>query len=406
MTHGDRRIAILGSTGSIGRQALELIDTQPGLRACALAAGANWRLLAEQALRFHPGIVALADEAAAERFSAEVPDIEALAGPDAMSELVRRSRPDVLLSGVVGSAGLAPTLEGIRAGADLAIANKETLVMAGAIVMPSARAAGVSVLPVDSEHSAIFQCLSAGQAEEVRRVIITSSGGALRDWSDSDAAAAGVEDALKHPTWRMGRKVTIDSATLMNKTLEMVEAHWLFDLPAERIEVVIHPESIVHAIVEYCDGSAVAQMARPDMTGPIAHALGYPRRLGREVAPLDIASLGALTFSPLPPRAERAVNLGYEVIRHGGTAGAVLNGANEAAVEAFIQGRIRFGDIVPLVEETLNHEAESEEPTLQRLQEADIRARRSVAERLGMARTSEAGAFDENPQIGNGRRTP
>ncbi|MGC9453810.1 MAG: 1-deoxy-D-xylulose-5-phosphate reductoisomerase [Phycisphaerae bacterium] len=382
MTPSAKRIAILGSTGSIGRQALEVIASQPGLSACALAAGSNHKLLAEQARRFEPEIVALSDERAARQFSSLVDGIDVLTGSDAMCELVRRSRCDVLLSGVVGSTGLAPTLEGIRAGATLAIANKETLVMAGAIVMPAARDAGVSVLPVDSEHSAIFQCLSAGRAEEIRRVIITSSGGALRDFSDAEAAAAGVDDALNHPTWRMGPKVTIDSATLMNKALEMIEAHWLFDLPAERIEVVIHPESIVHAVVEFSDGSCVAQMARPDMTGPIAYALGYPDRLRRDVEPLDLASIGSLTFRPPSQRAQKAIELGYEVIRRGGTSGAVLNGANEAAVEAFLNGRIRFGDIVPLVEETLNQQADTTEPTLQTLSEADIRARRYVAGRV------------------------
>ncbi|MFP3937092.1 MAG: 1-deoxy-D-xylulose-5-phosphate reductoisomerase [Phycisphaerae bacterium] len=384
MTRSAKRIAILGSTGSIGRQALEVIASQPGLSACALAAGSNDELLAEQARRFEPEIIALSDESAADRLRGQLDGFEVLAGADAMCELVRRSRCDVLLSGVVGSTGLAPTLEGIRAGATLAIANKETLVMAGAIVMPAAREAGVRVLPVDSEHSAIFQCLSAGRVEEVRRVIITSSGGALRDFTDAEAATAGVEDALNHPTWRMGPKVTIDSATLMNKALEMIEAHWLFDLPAERIEVVIHPESIVHAVVEFRDGSCVAQMAKPDMTGPIAYALGYPHRLDREVEPLDLASLGRLTFQPLSERGKRAIELGYDVIRRGGTSGAILNGANEATVEAFIAGRIRFGDIVPLVEETLNQHTDTTEPTLQTLKEADVSARRHVAERAGV----------------------
>jgi 1-deoxy-D-xylulose-5-phosphate reductoisomerase len=382
MADSAKRVTILGSTGSIGRQTLDVIASQPALRACALAAGSNWRLLAEQARRFGPQWVALADDGAAERLREQVRDVDVLSGPDALCELVRLSRPDVLLSGVVGSAGLAPTLEGIRNGATLAIANKETLVMAGGIVMPAARDAGVDVLPVDSEHSGILQCLSAGRRDEVRRVTITSSGGALRDWSDENAAAAGVDDALNHPTWQMGPKVTIDSATLMNKALEVIEAHWLFDLPADRIEVVLHPESIVHAVVEYCDGSAVAQLARPDMTGPIAYALGYPDRLERDVAPLDLASLGSLTFRALPPRAARAVNLGYEVIRRGGTTGAVLNAANEAAVQAFLDGRIRFGDVVPLVEETVNREADGGEPTLEALRDADARARRRVEQHL------------------------
>ncbi len=378
-----KRIAILGSTGSIGRQAIDVTDADDSLGVCALAAGGNGRLLADQARRTGAGIVALADDGAAGEFhEAAGGDTELLTGPDAMTELVRRARPDVLLSGVVGSAGLAPTLAGIECGARLAIANKETLVMAGAIVMPAARAAGVDVLPVDSEHSAIFQCLQAGRRDEVRRVVITASGGALRDWSDRDAAAAGVEDALNHPTWDMGRKITIDSATLMNKALEIVEAHWLFDLPPGAIDVVIHPESIIHSLVEFRDGSVIAQMGHPDMMLPIAYALGYPDRPARRFEPLDLAAVGELTFRPLTERFARAVNLGFEAIRRGGAAGAVLNSANEMAVEAFLDGRIPLGRVVPLVEEILNRTPPTDEVTLQSLRDADAWAREQVARRL------------------------
>ena len=385
-----KRIAILGSTGSIGRQTLEVIAEQAELSACALAAGSSWRELADQAEQFAPDIVAIADESAGEQLADALPDdIEVLIGPDAATELVRRSRPDVLLAGMVGSAGLAPTLAGIECGATLAVANKETLVMAGAIVMPAARAAGVAVLPVDSEHSAVFQCMAAGRREEVRRVVLTASGGALREWTDQAVADATVEDALKHPTWSMGPKITIDSATMMNKALEVVEAHWLFDLPAEQIEVVLHDESVVHAAVEFCDGSAIAQMGPPDMKTPIAYALAYPHRAARSAAPLDLAALGKLTFAPLDERFSRAVKLGYEAIRRGGTAGAVLNGANEAAVEAFLARRIRFGQIVPLVEDALNQAAPCDDVTLDGLLAADAWARTHVAERIE-ARTDGA----------------
>ena len=283
---------------------------------------------------------------------------------------------------MVGVAGLIPTLAAIECGTNLAIANKETLVMAGAILMPAARAAGLHVLPVDSEHSAIFQCLSAGGSNEVRRVVITASGGALRDLDDLAAEEATVEEALNHPTWRMGRKITIDSATMINKALEIVEAHWLFDLPAEEIEVLLHPESIVHGYVVFCDGSVIAQMARPDMTMPIAYAMSYPRRPSRPVPPLDLPSLGKLTFAALEGRFARAVALGYQAIRQGGLSGAVLNAANEAAVEAFLDGGIRFGQIVPLVEEVL-HRTPAERPiTCQALLDADAWARRQVAEAL------------------------
>jgi len=277
-----------------------------------------------------------------------------LTGPDAMTELVRLSKPDVLLTAVVGAAGLLPTLAGIECGSALAIANKETLVMAGAVIMPAARRAGVQVVPVDSEHSAIFQCLGAGDRRGLRRVVITASGGALRGWSAEAVENAAVEDALNHPTWAMGPKITVDSATLINKALEIVEAHWLFDLSVEQIQVVLHDESIVHSYVEFCDGSVIAQMGRPDMATPIAYALCYPDRPLRATPPLDLAEIGTLTFRRLEGRFARAVNLGYEAIRRGPAGGAVLNGANEAAVRAFLAGEITFGKIVPLVEDILN----------------------------------------------------
>ena len=381
-----KQVAILGSTGSIGRQALEVIASQPRLAACALSARRNWRLLAEQARRFGPRLVALADEAAADQLREHVPaDTEVLAGPDAMTEMVRRARADVVLSGVVGAAGLAPTLAAIECGSALAIANKETLVMAGEIVMPAARQAGVPVLPVDSEHSAIFQCLAAGRRHEVRRVVITASGGALRDWQPLDAANATVRDALNHPTWQMGPKITIDSATLINKALEVVEAHWLFDLAADQIEVVLHAESIMHSYVEFRDGSVIAQMGPPDMTLPIAYALCYPDRAARQAPPLDLASMGQLTFAPLAEPSARAVNLGYEVIRRGGVSGAVLNGANEAAVEAFLAGRISFGQIVPTVEDVFMMTPPTEASGLPALLEADRWARRQVSKAVAAA---------------------
>ncbi len=393
-----KRIAILGSTGSIGRQALEVIADNPALRACALAAGGNADLLADQARRFGPECVALADASAAQALQDKLPDgVEFLAGPEAMTDLVRASKPDVLLSGVVGSAGLAPTLAGIECGATLAIANKETLVMAGAIIMPAAKEAGVTVLPVDSEHSAVFQCLACGRREEVRRVTLTASGGALRDWDDEAAANATLQDALDHPTWQMGRKITIDSATMMNKALEVVEAHWLFGLSDEQIDVVVHDESIVHACVEFCDGSVVAQLARPDMTMPIAYALSYPQRAERGAEALSLAELKKLTFRPLNERSARAVSLGYEVIRRGGTAGAVLNAANEAAVEAFLHGQIRFGQIVPLVENILNQSQKADEVTLTALIDADARVRKEVAQAVeGLDRNAAAPIANRN----------
>lgn len=379
-----KRIAILGSTGSIGRQTLDVIGDQPALSVCALAAGSNWQLLADQARQFNPELIALADESAAAQLrSAAAGDVSLLAGPSAMAEMIRRTRPDLVLSGVVGAAGLDATLAAIECGCDLAIANKETLVMAGAVIMPAARAAGVAVLPVDSEHSAIFQCLTAGKPQEVRRVVLTASGGALRDWHAQDCEDATVDDALNHPTWRMGPKITIDSATLLNKALEIVEAHWLFDLSADQIAVVIHPQSIVHSYVEFCDGSVIAQMGRPDMTGPIAYALCHPDRPRREVDALDLPAIGELTFKPVQGRFARAVELGFRATRLGGVAGAILNSANEAAVAAFLDGKIPFGQIVPMVEQALDKATpDTDELTLDLLLAADRWARQTVAETI------------------------
>jgi len=249
------------------------------------------------------------------------------------------------------------------------------------VVMPAARDAGVTVLPVDSEHSGIFQCMLAGKSSEIRKVIITSSGGSLRDWDDESAAKASVEEALKHPTWQMGRKITIDSATLINKTLEVIEAHWLFDLPADKLEVVIHPQSIIHALVEFCDGSTIAQLARPDMKLPIAYALNYPDRPARDVAPLNLGMLKNLEFRPVEGRFRKAIELAWRVIEDGACTGAVLNAANETAVEAFLAGKIKFGQIVPSIEAALDcweHEGDTRnaKPSLDDILAADAWARK------------------------------
>ena len=382
VTIDPKRIAILGSTGSIGTQTLDVIATQPTLSVCALAAGSDAATLAEQARAVSPECVAIADPAGEPTLRAALPSTDILAGPDAAAEMIRRTRPDLMLSGVVGAAGVKPTLAAIECGATLAIANKETLVMAGALVMPAARAAGVAVLPVDSEHSAIFQCLQAGQRSEVRRVILSASGGALREWNDSAVENATVDQALNHPNWAMGRKVTIDSATMMNKVLEVIEAHWLFDLAPEQIDVVLHTESILHSAVEFCDGAFIAQLSEPDMMTPIAYALNYPDRPVRHTPPLDLGAMGQLTFGTISGRFKQAIELAYEVIRLGGTAGAILNGANEAAVEAFLADKIRFGRIVPLVERALTAATIGHDITIETLLEADSWARRYVTQHV------------------------
>ncbi|MDP6637060.1 MAG: 1-deoxy-D-xylulose-5-phosphate reductoisomerase [Phycisphaerae bacterium] len=378
-----KRIAILGSTGSIGRQTLDVIKDSADLEVCALAARGNWKLLAEQAGQFDPEAIALSDIDEAHNLrDALGEEMHILTGPEAMTQLVETVKPDILLSGVVGAAGLEPTLAAIKHRASLAIANKETLVMAGALIMPAVQEAKLDLLPVDSEHSAIFQCLASGKRSEVRSVTITASGGALRNLDDQASASASVEQALAHPTWEMGKKITIDSATMMNKALEVVEAHWLFDLSVDEIQVVQHDESIVHSYVEFCDGSVIAQLGQPDMTTPIAYALHWPDRPVRQSQPLDLASVGSLNFAPLAPRFQRAVDLGFEAIARGGLAGAVLNGANEAAVQAFLDGNILFGQIVELVETVLKYTPATDEITLEALLQADRWARGQVTEQI------------------------
>ena len=383
----------MGSTGSIGSQALEVISETPGLSTCAIGAKNNWEMLARQAKVCKPDIVGIVNPEHADELAKHLnKGIKLISGSDALTELVRESNPDVVLTAVVGAAGLKPTMAAIEVGATIALANKETLVCAGSVVIPAARAAGVNILPVDSEHSGIFQCLAAGKRKEVRKIIITSSGGALRDMPDEQAAAATVKEALTHPTWEMGPKITIDSATLMNKTLEMIEAHWLFDLPAEQIDVVIHPQSIIHAMVEFCDGSVLAQLAEPDMKGPIAYALGYPDRPARDVKSLDLTAVGKLEFRAVEGRFTRAIELGHHVIRDGGAAGSVVNAANEATVDAFLKGRIKFGKILPIIDDVLDRwdnsqKACSNQPpldadkgvTLEALLSADSWARKQVA---------------------------
>jgi len=371
----------LGSTGSIGTQTLRVVAEQPHLSIAALAAGRNWRALAEQARAVGPDVVAIADPDAAAPLRAAVgPGVEVLSGPEAMAALVRGVRADIVLSGVVGSVGLTAAMAAIERGMDLALANKETLVVAGHLVTTAAAAAGVRLLPVDSEHSAIHQCLAAADPAEVRRVIITASGGPLRTWPPDRIADATVEEALNHPTWAMGPKITIDSATMMNKVLEVIEAHWLFGLDADRIDVVIHPESIIHSIVEFQDGCQLAQLGWPDMTTPIAYALNYPHRPARSIRRLDLAEAARLTFEAVDRRRFPAIDLADRVLQRGHGAGAVLNGANEAAVEAFLARKIQFRDVVTLVEETLNRHQGTDETDLEALLAADQWARRRVAE--------------------------
>jgi 1-deoxy-D-xylulose-5-phosphate reductoisomerase len=383
-----KRIAILGSTGSIGTNTLDVIENLgPGYRAVALSAHSQAEKLLEQARQFRPAAVAVTQEAPDESLlkSLRSTGAEVYAGPASMEKLVSRDDVDTVVAAVVGAAGLPAVLAAVRAGKTLALANKESLVVAGSLLVPEARRRKVPILPVDSEHSAVFQAIQCGRQHEVSRVILTASGGPFRNAPADFIENATLEDALKHPTWRMGNKITIDSATMFNKALELIEACWLFDLPPEKIEVVIHPESVVHSMVEFVDGSAIAQLSPPDMRTPIQYALTYPQRVAGRAKRLNLAQKFALNFEPPDPERFPALRLAYDVARLGGTAGAVLNAANEAAVAAFTAREIPFGEISRLVELTIDRHRDrlQQNPSLSDLLEADRWAREAVRGAIG-----------------------
>ncbi|MEO1236346.1 MAG: 1-deoxy-D-xylulose-5-phosphate reductoisomerase [Planctomycetota bacterium] len=384
-----RRVVVLGSTGSIGVNALAVVEhlTRTGQRpfeVVGLAAGSDARTLAAQATQFNCPNVALADADAARNLSAA----RVFAGPDAARQLVEHTRPDVVVAAIVGVAGLPATVQAVEQGCTVALANKETLVAAGGLVMPLAERTGVTLLPVDSEHSAVFQCLAGADADKaVRRVVLTASGGPFRDTPPEVFNDATPEQALKHPTWDMGPKITVDSATMMNKALEVIEAHHLFGLPPELIEVVVHPQSIVHGFVEFADHSVVAQLGPPDMRTPIQVALTWPDRVPGCSDRLDWSKLSRLDFQP--PDGERfpALKLAYRVVRsqdnpETASTGAIFNAANEVAVEAFLERRIRFGRIVELVAEALDAVPATPIHTLDDVTAADAAARDAVRQRL------------------------
>ena len=373
-----RQVSVLGSTGSIGASALAVLENLRATHAAhALAARSNWRKLLEQVRAVRPRYAVLTDPAAAEAFrAAGVPEgTTLLAGLDGLRTVVTAPEVEIVLSGIAGAEGLPASLWAAEAGKTLAVANKESFVIAGELITAIVRRTGAKVIPVDSEHSAVFQAMNGERREEVRRIFLTASGGALRDVPLDRLDGVTPEQALKHPTWSMGPKITIDSATLMNKALEIIEAHWLFDLPVDRIEVVIHPQSIVHAMVEYADGSVMAQMGPPDMKTPIQYALTHPARVDGLAARLDLTKAIALQFAP-PDRARYpALELGYAAARAGGTAGAVLNAANEEAVALFLAGKIRFPEIVRRVAAVLAAHVPRERPALEELLAADRWAR-------------------------------
>ncbi len=378
-----KNIAILGSTGSIGVSTLDVIGAFPDrYRVVALSAGRNTDLLQRQIKRFHPEIVSVASPQDAERLSTVLKGsgIALYCGIEGMIRCATVAAADMVVAAVVGAAGLVPTMAAIKGGKDIALANKETLVTAGSLVMAEVSRRNVTLIPVDSEHSAIFQALAGQRRDDVRRLLLTASGGPFRNTPLRQFATISPADALAHPNWEMGRKISIDSATMMNKGLEVIEARWLFGFPAEMIDVHIHPESIVHSLVEYRDGAVIAQFGIPDMKTPIAYALSWPERLPLEQPQLDLCKIGQLSFSQ--PDFERfpCLQLAYEALALGGTVPAVMNAANEIAVDAFLQRRLGFTAIPKVIEETLSHHVGSTLTTVEEALQADLWGRRKAEE--------------------------
>ncbi len=372
-----KRVILLGATGSIGQSALTVARQIPErMEIVGLAAHSRADLLLEQAQEFKPKGLALFNAAAAPDWKSRAPQAtRCFEGEQGLVDLVTQTEADLVLVAIVGTAGLAPALAAIEAGRELAVASKEILVMAGSIVMPAAARKGVPVLPVDSEHNAIFQCLNGERREEVRRLILTASGGPFRRTAASELATVTPAQALEHPTWKMGKKITIDSATLFNKGLEMIEAHWLFGVPMEKVEVVIHPQSIVHSLVEFVDGSQLAQLSHSDMCFPIQYAVTYPERLPNRLRPLELAEVGALTFEAPDAARFPALRLAREAGTAGGTLPAVMNAANEVAVAAFLEERLSFPGIWRVVEEVMRAHRTVAAPTLEQIVAADAWAR-------------------------------
>ncbi|SDW52411.1 1-deoxy-D-xylulose 5-phosphate reductoisomerase [Marininema mesophilum] len=372
-----KRIVILGSTGSIGINTLEVIRQHPDrFNVVGLAAGSNVEEMIRQAEEFRPRIISMEEESAAETVRQGVSyPVEVVWGGEGLLVLASLKESDYVVSAIVGSRGLPPTLAAIQAGKTIGLANKESLVMGGSLVMEASRKAGVSILPIDSEHSALFQSMNGEPRERIRRILVTASGGSFRDWPRERLVTATKEEALQHPNWSMGAKVTIDSATLMNKGLEVIEARWLFDLPYDQIDVLIHPESIIHSLVEYEDGAMMAQLGTPDMKVPIQYALSYPERLPLKGEPLDLVAIGELHFRA--PDLDRfpCLKIAYTCGRQGGTLPTVMNAANEIAVERFLAGQLSFLGIEEVLEEVLSRHTLVPHPTIDDLFEADRWAR-------------------------------
>jgi len=379
-----KNIAILGSTGSIGSNSLRVIESNPEkYRVLALAAGKNIDLLTKQIEKFRPKGVAVLREELADILRARIeknPGTEVFSGPDGFERLATLEEVDTVISAMTGAAGLMPTYAAIKAGKDIALANKETMVMAGPLIMDQAKEQGISILPVDSEHSAILQSLQGHSREDLKRVIITASGGPFRDFSLEKMKAVTPEQALKHPTWNMGQKISIDSATLMNKGLEAIEAKWLFDLRIDQIGILIHPQSIVHSMVEYRDGSVIAQLGVPDMITPISYALSYPRHIETDLPSLELDEIGTLSFMKPDMKIFKCLDLALRAAEIGDSMPAVLNGANEIAVDFFLQGKIGYLQIPALIEKTMEAHKTVSLDSIERVIEADSWARDTTKE--------------------------
>jgi 1-deoxy-D-xylulose-5-phosphate reductoisomerase len=374
-----KRIALLGSTGSVGTSTLDVVEQHPeSFSVVALAAGSNVKLLAEQVKKFQPQLVSVGTDESAialrEILGHEM-KLEIVVGAEGLDMVARHPEANFVMTALVGSVGVAPTLAAIEEGKTIGLANKETLVCAGSVVMKAARQKGVQIIPVDSEHSAIFQCLQGERRVDVSRVIITASGGSFRHLTRDELAHVTVEQALAHPNWSMGAKITIDSATMMNKGLEVIEAHWLFDLPYEQIDTILHYESIIHSMVEYKDSAVMAQLGTPDMRVPIQYALSYPSRMPLQTEPLDLVKLGTLHFAVMDFERYPLLQLAYECGKAGGTYTAVLNAANEVAVDLFLKGSIGFLTIEQIVRKTCEAHKGISNPSLEEIFTADHWAR-------------------------------
>lgn len=378
-----KKIAVLGSTGSIGTQTLDVAREQKDIEIVAMSCGGNIRLMEEQMREFRPKLVSVWDEADAKTLRENTRDlnIPVSCGMDGLLEVAVHPESEILVTAIVGMLGIRPTIAAIESGKNIALANKETLVTAGHIIMPLARKHNVAILPVDSEHSAIFQSLNGENGNRINKILLTASGGPFRGKKREDLIDIQVEDALKHPNWAMGRKITIDSSTLVNKGLEVMEAKWLFDVDLDRIQVVVHPQSVIHSAVEYEDGAVIAQLGTPDMRLPIQYALYYPQRRPLSGKRLDLFALGNLTFEEPDAETFKGLKLAYEAIKRGGNIPVVYNAANEKAVSLFLNRQIRYLEITDIIEETMKQTGFIENPTLEQILETEQEAYEFISSR-------------------------